>query len=71
MIAWLLLKRKIPALGIMPDNERAKHFKTVAIRHLDERGVVFQQMIEETRRSRHGFNRQGPYFGFIEHRVCL
>jgi hypothetical protein len=41
MIAWLLLKCKIPALGIMPDNERAKHFKTVAVRNPDKRGVVF------------------------------
>jgi hypothetical protein len=24
MIAWLLLKRKIPALGIMPDNEQRR-----------------------------------------------
>jgi hypothetical protein len=31
MITGLLLKRKIPAQKIMPDSERAKDFKTVAV----------------------------------------
>jgi len=40
MITGLLLKRKIPAQEIMPDSERAKDFKTVAVRNLYERGMV-------------------------------
>jgi len=71
MITGLLLERKIPAQKIIPDSERAKHFKTVAVRNLDERGMVLQQMIEETRRGGHGFICQGAYFGFVEHRVCV
>jgi hypothetical protein len=41
MITGLLLERKIPAQEIMPDSERTKDFKTVAVRNLYERGVVF------------------------------
>lgn len=40
MITRLLLKRKIPAQEIMPDSERTKDFKTVAVRNLYERGMV-------------------------------